>query len=104
MHEAIKAEELIDHAVGEAFLADTGYDSHRIRAAVAARGMQSVIHPRPERKQPPELDRALYRHRYLVEVFFHHVKRFRGVATRYEKTATNYLALVHVACACLWLA
>jgi len=36
--------------------------------------------------------------RYLVEVFFHHLKRFRAIATRYEKTARNFLALVHLAC------
>jgi len=39
----------------------------------------------------------------LVEVFFHNLKRFRALATRYEKTARNYLALVHFACALLWL-
>jgi transposase len=38
-----------------------------------------------------------------VEVFFHSLKRFRAIATRYDKTARNYLALVHVACARLWL-
>ena len=49
------------------------------------------------------LARHLYRQRYLVEVFFHNLKRFRAIATRYEKTARNYLAIVHVACAWLWL-
>lgn len=47
--------------------------------------------------------RKLYRQRYLVEVFFHNLKRFRAVATRYEKTARNYLALVQLACASMWL-
>ena len=41
--------------------------------------------------------------RYLVEVFFHNLKRFRAIATRYEKTARNYLALIQLACARLWL-
>lgn len=45
----------------------------------------------------------LYRERYLVEVFFHNLKRFRAIATRYEKTAQNYLAVVQLACVCLWL-
>ena len=57
----------------------------------------------PERKKKHRLVRALYRQRYLVEVFFHNLKRFRAIATRYEKTARNYLALVQVACAWLWL-
>ena len=41
--------------------------------------------------------------RYLVEVFFHNLERFRAIATRYEKTAQNYLALVQLACSWLWL-
>ena len=40
-----------------------------------------------------------YRHRDLVEVFFHTLKSFRRIATRYEKTARNYLALIHFTCA-----
>jgi transposase len=36
-------------------------------------------------------------------MFFHHLKRFRAIATRYEKTAQNYLALVQLGCIILWL-
>lgn len=103
-HELIAADELLAHARGRAFLGDTGYDSNHFVAAVRARGMTPVIHSRPERHKKHRLDRSLYRQRYLVEVFFHNLKRFRAIATRYEKTARNYLALVHIACAWLWLA
>jgi len=65
--------------------------------------MTPVIHSRPERPVRYRLPRALYRRRYIVEVFFHNLKRFRAVATRYEKTARNYLALTQLACAWLWL-
>lgn len=102
-HEAIKAEELVAVAQAGVFIGDTGYDSNRIRAAIDAKGMRAVIHCKPERKDPPSLDRELYRRRYLVECFFFDLKRFRGVATRYDKTARNYLAMVHVVCAWLWL-
>jgi transposase len=61
------------------------------------------VHSKPERKKKHRLDRKLYRQRYLVEIFFHRLKRFRAIATRYEKTARNYLALVQIACAWLWL-
>jgi transposase len=47
--------------------------------------------------------RALYAKRYLVECFFHQLKRFRAIATRFEKTARNFLALTQLACARLWL-
>jgi transposase len=99
----IAAEELLDHARGKALIGDTGYDSNHFLRAVRAKGMRPVIHSKPERKKKHRLARALYRQRYIVEVFFHNLKRFRAIATRYEKTARNYLALVHVACARLWL-
>jgi len=102
-HELVAAEELLVHARGRALIGDTGYDSNRFMAAVRARGMTPVISSKPERKKKHRLVRALFRQRYLVEVFFHNLKRFRAIATRYEKTARNYLALVQVACACLWL-
>jgi transposase len=100
----IAAPELLEHARGKALIGDTGYDSNSFRRAVRDKGMKAVIHNKPERRQKCRLDRALYRLRYLVEVFFHSLKRFRAIATRYDKTARNYLALVHVACARLWLA
>jgi transposase len=65
--------------------------------------MQPVIHPNPTRRVKPRLNRKAYRVRYRVEVFFHNLKRFRCLATRFEKTARNYLALLHVACSLIWL-
>jgi transposase len=99
----IAADELLAHARGRALIGDTGYDSNEFLTAVRAKGMKPVIHSRPERKKKHRLVRALYRQRYLVEVFFHNLKRFRAIATRYDKTARNYLALIHLACASLWL-
>jgi len=99
----VAAEELLDHARGRALIGDTGYDSNQFIASVRAHGKKPVIHSKPERKKKHRLDRRLYGHRYLVECFFHNLKRFRAVATRYEKTATNYLGLVQLACAWLWL-
>jgi len=97
------AEELIAHARGRVLIADTGYDADRIVAAVQARGMKPVIHCNPTRKRKRRLDRRLYRLRYRVELCIHRIKRFRAVATRYEKTARNYLALVQLVCAFVWL-
>jgi transposase len=99
----IAAPELLAHARGKALIGDTGYDSNEFLAAVRAKGMRPVIHSKPERKKKHRLVRKLYEKRYLVEVFFHNLKRFRAIATRYEKTARNYLALAQVACMWLWL-
>ena len=61
--------------------------------------MKDVIPSNPTRRKILGYDKKLYRHRYLVEIFFHTLKSFRRIATRYEKTARNYLAIVHLACA-----
>lgn len=84
-------------------IGDTGYDSNEFRAELRARGLRAVINSKPERKRAIPKNRRLYRQRYLVEVFFHSLKRFRGIATRFEKTRSNYLALVQIACIWLWL-
>ena len=99
----IAARELLTHARGKALIGDTGYDSNDFRRAIRMRGLKPVIHSKPERRRSLPLDRKLYRKRFHVELFFHHLKRFRAIATRYEKTATSYLARVHLACASIWL-
>jgi transposase len=93
----IVADELLEHARGKAPIGDAGYDSDGFVRLVRAKGMKLVIQSKPERKKKHRLARALHRRRYLVECFFHALKRFRAVATRYEKTARNYLALVQLA-------
>jgi len=102
-HEAIKASELVEHAQGAACIGDTGYDSAALRDQARARGMKMVAPSHPTRKTKRRLDRKLYRLRYMVECFFHRLKRFRAIATRYEKSATNFLAAVHIACITMWL-
>jgi transposase len=103
-HEMTAAEELLQHAQGRALIADTGYDADWFVGAARNKGMKVVICNHPTRKHNRRrLDRHLYRRRYLVEIFFHRLKRFRGIATRFDKSARNYLALVQVACAWLWL-
>jgi len=98
------AEQLLPYARGRALIADTAYDADRIIRAVRARGMKPVICNNPTRKyNRRRLHRKLYGQRYLVEVFFHNLKRFRAIGTRYDKTASSYLAFVHLACICVWL-
>ena len=65
--------------------------------------MRPVICPHPNRKKKARLDRKTYRKRYLVEVYFHNIKRFRAVATRFEKNARHYLSLVQIVSSLLWI-
>jgi transposase len=69
----------------------------------ARAGKSAVILPRPSRLVPPDFDRHLYKERHLVENSFCKLKQFRAIATRYDKTAPNFLAAIHLAAAIVWL-
>ena len=74
-----------------------------IRALVAEKGEWANIPPRFNRNEPICFSPSLYRARNLVERFFNKIKQCRRVATRYDKLAVNYLALVQRASIRLWL-
>jgi len=84
-------------------LADKGYDSNALVEQTQEQGMQVVIPPRKNRKEPRSYDKHLYRYRHLVENAFLHLKRWRGIATRYAKNAASFLAAVQIRCLVLWL-
>jgi len=84
-------------------LADRGYDTNSILEQAARQGMTSVIPPRKRRRVQRDYDRHLYKLRHLVENTFLHIKRWRGIATRYTKNATSFLAAVHIRCLAIWL-
>ena len=88
---------------GDVLLADRAYDSDALRADMAARGAWANVRPMPNRKQRFAFSPFLYRYRNLVERFFNKLKHFRKVATRYEKSARNYLAVVLMASSRLWM-
>jgi transposase len=77
-------------------IADKGYDAdERVLRPLAQAGKTAVIPPKANRKNQREYDRDLYQARHLVENFFCHLKQFRAIATRYDKTARNFLAAVY---------
>jgi transposase len=92
-----QAEELLKGVPAEVVIGDKGYDSDPLVEAIQAKGAEAVIPPRKNRKVQRAYDQERYRDRNLVERFFSKVKQYRRVATRYEKTARNFLAFVHVA-------
>jgi transposase len=85
-----------------AFVADRGYDAMSLVDLVKARGGCAHIPTQRDRKVQRTVDRALYRQRNLVERFFNKLKHFRRVATRFDKSARNFLAAVLLASTRLW--
>ncbi len=102
-HDITQAETLIANVAPDAVLADKGYDSDGFIASLERREIEAVIPPKANRKIKRDCDYALYAERNLIERFFQYIKQFRGVATRYEKTARNFLAGLHLVCALAWL-
>ena len=84
-------------------MADTAYDADALRAAIAGIGAQAVIPNNPSRSRKCPIDTDIYTERHLVECCFSRLKQFRRIATRYEKTARNFLAMVTAAAIVLWL-
>jgi len=78
-------------------------DSDGFIESLETRAIKPVIPPKANRKVERDCDFALYCERNLIERFFNTIKHFRGIATRYEKTARNYLAGLHLVCALAWL-
>ena len=62
-----------------------------------------MIPPEANRKEPRPYDKDLYKARHLIENFFAKLKQFRAIATRYDKTARNFLAAIHLAASAVWL-
>lgn len=84
-------------------MADTAYDADHLRQAIAAKGAIAVIPNNPSRALKHPLDKDLYAQRHLVECCFSKLKQFRRVATRFEKTARNYRAVITLAAIVLWM-
>ena len=103
-HDGRSAADMLDDiGTDQVLLADRAYDSDALRETLAARGAWANIKPMPNRVNIPAFSAFLYRYRNLVERFFNKLKHFRAVATRYEKHDANYLALVKLASARIWM-
>jgi transposase len=103
-HDGRSAADMFDTiGPGHILLADRAYDSDALRRDLKDRGAWANVKPMPRRVTIPSFSPFLYRYRNLVERFFNKLKHFRAIATRYEKHAANYLALVKLAASRIWL-
>ena len=90
--------------VADAFVVgDRAYDAASLRKQLQSQGCRVVIPSNPTRKVQRRYDRTLYKLRHRVENFFQRLKRFRRIATRYEKLAASYYAMVCFAAVLIWL-
>ena len=103
-HDLAGADALLPQMAADLLIADRAFDADaRVLEPLATAGKSAVIPPRPNRLEPRQFDRELYKERHLIENFFCKLKQFRAIATRYDKTARNFLAAIHLAAAIIWL-
>jgi transposase len=102
-HDSTQAELLIDGIEAEYVLADKAYDSDSILEKIKSQNGQAVIPPRSSRINQRVYDKDIYKLRHMVENAMLHLKRWRGIATRYAKNTASFLAAVQIRCMMLWL-
>lgn len=103
-HDLVGADHLLPGMEADALIADKAFDAdRRVIAPLIAAGKSVIIPPKANRKLTRDYDRDLYKARHLIENFFAKLKQFRAIATRYDKTARNFLGAVHLAAAAIWL-
>ncbi|MEK6477100.1 IS5 family transposase [Catalinimonas sp. 4WD22] len=92
-----QAETLLGEDIPRAVVADKGYDSKVFAQCIEQLSAEVVIPSKANAKEPRQIDENLYKDRNKIERFFNRIKHYRRIATRYEKTASSYLAFLHVA-------
>jgi transposase len=99
------ADALMDEITkADSALADKAYDAdERVRKKLKDKGCTAVIPPKKNRINPSDYDKDLYKDRHLIENFFAKLKQYRAIATRYDKTARNFLGAVYLASIVIWL-
>ena len=103
-HDLEGADVLLADTPANAVIADKAYDAQaRVIEPLLKAGKAVVIPPRGTRKEQRDYDRHLYKARHLIENFFARLKQYRCIATRYDKTARNFLGAIHLAAAVVWL-
>ena len=103
-HDLEGADEFLPRMAADTLLADKAFDADvRVIEPLHAAGKTAVIPPKSNRKTQRTYDRQIYKARHLIENFFCKLKQYRAIATRYDKTATNFLAAIHLAAAVIWL-
>jgi transposase len=95
---------LLPKLAANIILADKGYDADkRVIEPLIANGKTAVIPSKSNRITPRDYDKDLYKSRHLIENFFAKLKQYRGIATRYDKLAVNFLGAIYLAASVIWL-
>jgi len=103
-HDLAGADALLPQIAATTILADRGYDAEaRVLTVRRAAGKTAIIPPKHRRKDQRDYDRDLYAARHLIEHCFCRLEQGRAIAIRYDKTARNFLAAIHLVASAILL-
>ena len=103
-HDLEGADVFLPQMQADTLLADKAFDAdERVIEPLRAARKNPVIPPKSNRKTPRAFDKEMYKARHLIENFYCKLKQYRAIATRYDKTARNFLAAIHLVAAVIWL-
>lgn len=103
-HDLLGADTLLTNlGEGDVLLGDKAYDADWLRQRIEVQGAAPNIPDKSNRKERHCFSQTLYKERNRVERFFNKIKHFRRVATRFEKYAQNYLAMIKLASIRIWM-
>ena len=103
-HDLEGADVLLTASKAQTVIADKGYDARDRVVEPLLRANKAVVIPsRSTNRQQRDYDKALYSARHVIENFFAKLKQYRAIATRYDKTACNFLGGIHLAASVIWL-
>lgn len=103
-HDLDGADLLLSEIQAEIVITDKAFSTEdRVIIPLKKAGKGIVIPSKSNAKKPRDYDKHLYKSRHLIENFFAKLKQYRGIATRYDKTARNFLSAVYLAAAVIWL-
>lgn len=105
VHDCKAAPALIEQSPNSDYIiADKGYDSEELRDSIRKKGSIPMIPRKNNSKMGnQDMDWCLYKYRHLVENIFARLKHYRAIATRYDKLKRNFLSMLAMACAYIWL-
>ena len=103
VHDITQAPALMKDVEVEIAIADKGYDSEAFVKTLEGEEIEAVIPSRKNRKEPRDYDKHWYKMRNIVERTFNWLKRYRRIATRFEKTGQNFLGFFQLGCVMMLL-
>lgn len=101
-NDCTQADKLTEDIYAQNLIADKAYDTNNIVEAAKESSINPVIPSKRNRKIQRDIDSYLYALRHIVENTFQKFKEWRGIATRYAKNTSSFIAVLQIRAIIMW--